>query len=67
MRDRVVHIDFVPEYKVGDPCPKGYIQWHEWAKVQHRGGLRQAKCPKCGLWLFPQQREGHKCKEAPNA
>jgi uncharacterized OB-fold protein len=67
MRDRVVHMDIVPEYKVGDPCPDGYTQWHEWARVQHRGGLRQAQCPDCGLWLFPQERAGHKCEEAQNA
>lgn len=42
-------------YKKGDPPPSGYIQWHEWAKVQHRSGLRQKRCPVCGLWRFPQE------------
>lgn len=41
-------------FKVGDPPPSGYVDWHEWASVQHRGGLRQRQCRNCGLWKFPQ-------------
>lgn len=52
----------MPLYQPGDPAPKGYMQWHEWAKVQHRGGLRQGRCRNCGDWLFPQEVKGHKCK-----
>jgi len=46
----------LPKYKVGDPAPTGYLEWHEWARVQHRGGLRQHRCRICGNWEFPQER-----------
>lgn len=47
-------------YKLGDPAPEGYADRQEWAKAQLRGGIRQSQCG-CGLWLFPQEREMHKC------
>ena len=43
-------------HQPGDLPPRGYTAWHEWAKVQHRAGLRQARCPTCGLWRFPQEK-----------
>lgn len=43
------------DYKPGDPAPDGYVQWHEWAEVQYKSGLRQKACPTCGLWRFPQE------------
>jgi hypothetical protein len=46
----------MPVFKRGDPAPKGYLQWHEWARVQLRAGLRQRRCPRCGLWNFPQEK-----------
>ena len=49
-----------PKYKPGDPRPSGYLEWHEWARVQHRAGLRQRRCPKCLLWHWPQE-EPHVC------
>jgi hypothetical protein len=52
----------VPEFKVGDPAPEGYLAWHEWAKVQSRT-LSQRRCPTCGLWRFPQE----KCCEVKRA
>ena len=42
-------------FRVGDPAPEEYLQWHEWAKVQYRGRLRQRRCWKCGLYRFPQE------------
>ena len=45
-----------PTFKAGDPSPEGYIQWHEWARVQHKAGLRQRRCWSCGLWRFPQEK-----------
>jgi hypothetical protein len=42
-------------YKPGDQAPDGYLAWHEWAEVQHKAGLRQKQCGKCGLWCYPQQ------------
>ena len=52
--DGVIHIDFCPDYRPGDPEPMGYNQWHEWAAVQHRAGRRQRPCPKCGKLKFSQ-------------
>ncbi len=51
----VSHITFVGEYKAGVQPPTGYMDWHEWAKVQHKAGLRQTQCSECGLWKFPQE------------
>lgn len=44
-----------PTFKPGDPAPEGYINWHEWAAVQHTAGLRQKKCPACLRWKYPQE------------
>lgn len=43
------------EYQPGDPAPDGYLAWHEWAEAQHRAGLRQKECGRCGKWRFPQE------------
>jgi len=40
---------------VGSQPPKGYIQWHTWAEVQHNAGLRQSRCAHCGKWKYPQE------------
>lgn len=61
MKRGALHIDIMPTFKVGDPAPKGYLEWHEWARVQHRGGLRQSQCTRCHHWLFPQQLDTHVC------
>ena len=45
----------IPEYKAGDQPPPGYLEWHEWAKTQHKAGLRQSRCPKCGKWRYSQE------------
>ena len=37
----LVHLLIMPTYKPGDPAPTGYLQWHEWAEVQWKAGLRQ--------------------------
>lgn len=42
-------------YKPGDPAPTGYLAWHEWAHIQHKAGLRQKQCAKCGKWKYPQE------------
>lgn len=42
-------------FKVGDPRPSGYLDFFEWARVQHRGGLRQRRCRACKRWNFPQE------------
>ena len=50
-----LHILWQAEYKPGDQAPEGYLAWHEWAEVQHKAGLRQKQCGRCGLWRYPQQ------------
>lgn len=50
----IVHILIMPTYKPGDPEPDGYLQWHEWAEVQWKSGLRQQQCAVCDRWYFPQ-------------
>ena len=42
-------------YKPGDQAPEGYLAWHERAEVQHKAGLRQKQCGRCGLWRYPQE------------
>ena len=42
-------------YRPGDQAPEGYLAWHEWAEMQHKAGLRQKQCGRCGLWRYPQQ------------
>jgi hypothetical protein len=48
-------------YKPGDPPPGGYLNWHAWAEVQDKAGLRQKQCSRCGLWKFPQELSGLAC------
>ncbi len=46
------------------PCsqpPSGYMDWHAWAAVQHKAGLRQRECPTCGKWRYPQEMDGAGC------
>ena len=42
-------------YKAGDPPPSGYLDWHEWAAVQHKAGLRQRLCVRCDRYRYPQE------------
>ena len=51
-----VHVDYEPDYKPGDPPPTGYLDWHAWASVQHKAGLRQFRCSECGKMHYPQER-----------
>ena len=55
-------LDVGDDYKVGDLAPTGYLQWHEWARIQYRGGRRQLRAA-CGHWLFPQEYSTHRCNE----
>lgn len=48
-------LSVVGQYKPGDPPPTGYNDWHEWAEVQHKAGLRQKLCGRCSLWCYPQE------------
>jgi hypothetical protein len=60
--DKVVgfRILAMPHYKPGDLPPRGYLQWHEWAEVQRKAGIKQKECPTCGLWQTPQELSNHK-------
>lgn len=53
-----------PFYKKGEKPPRGYLQWHWWARVQLKAGLRQRYCRGCGQWLFPQERCPHRKESA---
>lgn len=46
------------DYQPGDQAPAGYLDWHEWADVQHKAGLRQVECGRCGMWRYPQELSG---------
>ena len=46
------------DFKPGDPPPTGYNDWHEWAAVQTKSGLKQVRCGRCSLWKFPQELSG---------
>lgn len=51
----VGYLTFAGIYKPGDPAPAGYLDWHEWAAVQHKARLKQVSCGQCGLWKYPQE------------
>lgn len=42
-------------YKPGDQPPEGYLDWHDWAEVQARAGLKQQQCGRCLKGRFPQE------------
>ena len=50
-----VHITTIGEYKPGDLPPAGYLDWHEWAEVQYKAGIKQSQCSDCGKWVTPQE------------
>lgn len=52
----------MPTYKPGDLPPEGYLQWHEWADVQRKAGIRQVQCPTCSLWRTPQELSTHEMR-----
>ena len=62
-QSRVIHVDIIPFFKPGDPAPSGYNEWHEWAEVQCKAGLRQSQCSTCNRWYFPHEK--HNCEEQP--
>jgi hypothetical protein len=59
---RLAYLTVGGEYKPGDPAPSGYLDWHEWAAVQHKAGLRQDECGRCGRWKYPQELSDLKIK-----
>jgi len=59
----IIHIEILPTFKPGDPAPEGYNQWHVWAELQVKAGLRQKRCPQCLRFYFPH--EEHECSQLP--
>lgn len=55
-------VTIMPTYQPGDLPPEGYLQWHEWAEVQRKAGIRQVECPTCALWQTPQELSTHEIK-----
>jgi len=53
------HVLIMSTYKPGDLPPEGYLQWHEWAEVQRKAGIKQVQCPTCSLWQTPQELSTH--------
>lgn len=66
---RRVFVDIAPTFKPGSQPPTGYIEWHDWAGVQSRAGLKQRRCATCGLYRFPQEKccPAHERKDPPHA
>lgn len=50
--------EIIAEYPKGCLPPSGYIAWFDWAEAQYKHGLRQSKCPRTGLYKFPQELDG---------
>lgn len=63
---RAVFICGVGAYQAGDPAPAGYLEWHEWARVQVRAGLRQEWCVVHERYHFPQE-IGRGCQRRPQS
>lgn len=56
------HVLVMPDYKPGDLPPEGYLQWHEWAEVQRKAGIKQTECPTCARWKTPQELSTHEVR-----
>lgn len=40
-----------PEIERHTSCPRGYVEWHEWA--ERMGKTHQVtRCPACNLWAI---------------
>lgn len=56
-RERVACVLMMPDFKPGDlPPEEGYLEWHEWAEVQRKAGIKQSVCTNCGNWRTPQEK-----------
>lgn len=56
MSQTTIHNNHLKKYAYSDQM--GYMQWHEWAGRMSQLGLRQKKCPECGLfkiWYKPKK------------
>ena len=48
-------ISITPDFRVGDPCPDGYVDRQEWFDVHLKAGLKQKRCEECGRYKFPHE------------
>ena len=62
--DSVVFISITDDYKAGDLPPENgsYLEWSAWADAQHKAGIKQVECGKCGKWKTPQELDTEKLK-----
>jgi len=51
----------MPKFNPGDLPPSGYLEWHEWADVQRKAGIKQSCCTRCCKLKTPQE----VCCDAP--
>lgn len=58
-------LEITGDFKPGDDPPSGYCDWHEWAKVQTKAGLKQVRCCRCSKWKFPQELSGRVHRSNP--
>jgi hypothetical protein len=54
----LAHISVRPTFKPGDLPPPGYLDWHQWADVQRKAGIKQVECGRCSKWKTPQELSG---------
>lgn len=52
MKPYVIHVCGVRTFKVGDPCPEGYLDRSAWADVHMKAKIKQAYCGECSRWRF---------------
>lgn len=48
----LVFLDPAPVH-LDDPEPKGYLEWHEWVRLQLKAKRKQVRCKKCHLYWWP--------------
>jgi hypothetical protein len=46
---RPLRADECERIELHTACPRGYVQWHEWAERMSKTH-KQKRCPACGLW-----------------
>ena len=47
---------------LNDPEPEGYLEWHEWARLQARAKRRQRWCKNCGRLWWPHTKRCRTCE-----
>ena len=52
---KLLCIQVALHHVAGSQPPSGYVDRHDWARVQSKAGLKQTRCKKCKLMHFPQE------------